>query len=100
MTIPGGHYDPDVWHNSRRRRQSKFGPFLNWDTSRIVGRNVRALRREREWLPDKVAPLLGVAVGTVSRMELGESRFRRGEPTVLAELFGVPEARLYDANQP
>jgi hypothetical protein len=97
VAIPGGHYDPSVWHNSRRRRQSAFGPFIDWETSRIVGRNVRALRRERAWLPDTVATPLLVTVGTVSRMELGEHRFRSGELTVLAELFGVSVARLCGA---
>lgn len=100
MTVPGGHYDSDVWHNSRRRRQSEFGPFLDWNTSRIVGLNVRALRRERSWLPDRVSITLGVSVTAVSRMELGERRFRAGELTVLADLFGVPVSRLYTPSLP
>lgn len=100
MTIPGGHYDPEDWHGSRRQRQAEFGPLLDWETSRIVGRNMRALRREREWLPVRVAVPLRLAVASVSRMELGERRFRSGEPLVLAKLFEVPVARLFEVAKP
>jgi hypothetical protein len=98
MKIPGAHYNPEASHASRRRRELEFGPSLDWETSRVVGRNARALRRALEWLPDKVATPLGVADKTVSRMETGERRFRRGDSAVLAKLFGVPEHRLYDAS--
>lgn len=56
---------------------------------RQVGRNIRALRRSRQWTQADLAQQLGCSRRRVNRIEQGYNEFFMGELMVLAELFDV-----------
>lgn len=92
------HSNPSNWHetSSELQRLSADRPPL---TVQAVGREIKRLRKLREWTLEHLASASGVSAGLLSQVERGQGNPSFNTLVQVAHALGIPVARLVAGEQ-